>query len=264
MIRTRHPQLAASLFLLLGATAAPAQYRDDIPPPPPVVAERTVVTERTVVANQPQEIQLGGEVLRTKQVDDRVNNERVLAALLDVGDGRRQVVELGPVRIYKDTPIYSGDQIAVFGPRVRLGNADVVLASEVHVAGETVVVPRPGPVTAAGYVVTSPEVKIYGRLEALKPARLRDSRSDHVIARVVDRNGGVVVVDLGPQGALWRADLRSGDWITIYGQQMQVGDRSAILAREINKGGIPLLLDRELVADPLAPAAVVTQRVVAP
>ena len=247
--------LAAGLFI----RSVQAQYRDDLPPPPPVVAERTVVVDR-----DPVEVSVAGQVLRTKQVDDRVTNEKVLAAQLELGNGQKQIVDLGPTRIYKNAPIYAGDQIAVFGQQVRLGNANVVLATKVHVGGEAVTVPRFGPAPPAGYVVTELELKIYGRIDAMKPARLRDSRAEHLIARIVDRNGDAVVVDLGPRGALWRADLRSGDWVTIYGQQMQIGDQPVILARELNKAGAPVFIERELIPETPVPAAVVTQRVVAP
>jgi hypothetical protein len=234
-----------ALTALLISTPAWGQNLDDVPPPPPSSSNRDVS-----ITQNGMDVSIGGQVLRTKQVDDRLTNEKVLVALLDLGDGERRIVDLGPTRIYKDNPIYARDQIAVSGPLVRLGNADVLLATEVHVHGEKVVVPRPAIPVARGYAVTEPELKIYGRIEGIKPARLRDSRTDHLVARVVETSGGAVVVDLGPREALWRADLRTGDWVTIYGQQMQVGDRPVILAREINKGGTPLLIERDLVATP--------------
>lgn len=251
--------ISGSVSLVLSIPVRAQNVDDDLPPPPPVVARRAVVAER----NAP-EVSIAGQVLRTKQVDNRVTNEKMLVAQLDLGNDRRAIVDLGPTRIYKQDPIYSGDQIAVFGPEVRLGNAVVVLATEVRVGGETVVVPRTAAAPTAGYVVTEPQIKIYGRVEALRPARLRDSRSEHLIARIVDRNGGVTIVDLGPPAALWQADLRSGEWVTIYGQQMQVNERPVILARELNKAGTPFLIERELAADPAAAGAVVAQAVVAP
>ena len=247
-----------SLIALIAFFISPAVFAQvrgiAVPPPAPVV-------ERTVVVETPREAQIAGQVLRTKQVDDRTANEKMLVVELDLGNGERRIADLGPTRIYKNAPIYSGDQIAVYGPEVRLGNANVLLATEVHIAGEKVVVPRNGSVPLAGYVVAGPDLKLSGRIEALRPTRLRDSRVEHWIARVVDRDGAPSVVDLGPQAALWRADLRAGDWITVYGPFMKVGDERVLLAREINKVGVPYVIERQLVSDPAARAAVVAERV---
>src|SRR6478672_2884140 len=63
---------------------------------PAAVVERTTVAPAAVVAAPPTEVALAGQVLRTKQVDIRGTNEKALVALLDTGDGRRQIVDLGP------------------------------------------------------------------------------------------------------------------------------------------------------------------------
>ena len=233
-------------------------FQDDLPPPPPRVVERTVVVESEV------EAALAGSVLRTKQVDVRGTDVKVLVALLDVGDGRRQIVDLGPVVNFRSSPVYTGDQIAVRGHRVMLGNASVLLATEARVGCDVVTIPRAVETQAAGYFVTEPLTRIEGRIENLKNARLRGSRAEHLIGEVVTRNGGVVVVDFGPPTAIWRADLKAGDWITIHGQQMQVTDRPIILAREINKSGAAIRIERELVRDETAPVSTVTERVVRP
>src|SRR5882757_2324172 len=82
-----------------------------VPVAPAVVAAPVAVVEQTVgpaavVAQAPAEIALAGQVLRTKQVDIRGTNEKVLVALLDTGDGQRQIVDLGPTFNFKVTPIY--------------------------------------------------------------------------------------------------------------------------------------------------------------
>jgi hypothetical protein len=248
--------LPSAVGTLALSSIAWTQVREvDVPPPPPVV-------ERTVTVAMPREVQIAGQVLRTKQVDDRTANEKMFVVQLDLGQGERQIADLGPTRIYKNVPIYVGDQIAVYGPELRLGHANVVLATEVHIGGDKITVPRSGVLPLAGYVVAGPDVKLYGRIEALRPTRLRDSRSEHWIARVVDRNGAPSVVDLGPQAALWRADLRAGDWITIYGPFMQIGDERVVLARELNKSGTPYVIARQLVSEPAARTAAVAERTI--
>src|SRR5438046_5681081 len=64
--------------------------------PAAVVEAAVPVAPAAVVAPAPAEIALAGQVLRTKQVDIRGTNEKVLVALLDTGDGQRQIVDLGP------------------------------------------------------------------------------------------------------------------------------------------------------------------------
>jgi hypothetical protein len=229
---------------LLGQVTVPAE----VPPVPPAVVERT-----TVVQPAEAEFALAGQILRTKLVDLRGTTEKALVALLDTGDGQRQIVDLGPVVNFKATPIRTGDQIAVRGARVTLGQMDVLVATDVNLGSDAVSIKRVVPRTvaavavAAGYPVTEQILKIDGRIEHLRMARLRGSVTEHMIAELVNRNGGAVVVDLGPPAALWRADLKAGEWITVKGQQMKINNRPVLLALEINKTGVPYLIERNLV-----------------
>ena len=100
------------------ATVCEAQVVENrVPPPPPVERSTSFVPGR--------DVQISGLILRTKQVDDRTTGEKMLVAQLDVGDAERRLVDLGPTRIYKNAPLYVGDRIVVYGPEVRLGNAQV-------------------------------------------------------------------------------------------------------------------------------------------
>jgi hypothetical protein len=218
----------------------------------PRVAEAPVVAAEAI----PEEVALAGQVIRTKQVEVRGSSEKILVALVETGDARRQIAELGPTANFKLTPIHTGDQIAVRGVRATLGNHDVLLATQVNVGGESVVIKRVVPAAVAvaqavpaGYPVTDKIIKIDGRIEHLRTSRLRGTRAEHLIAEVVTRNARAIVVDLGPPSALWRADVRQGEWITIQGQQMDVNNRPVLLALEINKSGVPHLIDRHLVRD---------------
>jgi hypothetical protein len=272
--------LPVSVCLLIAAMAPLARgqvaaVRDEIPPPPPRVADAAVVVEE-----YPAEVSLAGQVVRTKQVDVRDSNEKFLVALVDTGDGQRAIVELGPTANFRATPLYTGDQIALRGVRATLGKFHVVLATQVNVGSDFVAIKRvvPPAVSAAvavptGYPVAERMVRIDGRIENLRTARLGGSRQEHVIAEVVTRNGRALVVDLGPPSAIWRADVKQGEWITIQGQEMNVRNRPVLLALEINKSGIPHLIDRDLVRSDAAvvekttvpdPAARVVDRQVAP
>jgi hypothetical protein len=276
------PIIVTSVMTTLVMTIAPvaraqvAVVRDAIPPPPPPpVADAAVVVEE-----YPSEVSLAGQVVRTKQVEVRGSNEKFLVALLDTGDGQREVVDLGPTANFRATPLYTGDQISLRGVRSTLGRFHVVLATQVNIGGDLVAIKRVVPpafsaaVTApTGYPVAERMVRIDGRIENLRAARLSSSRQEHVVAEVVTRNGRALVVDLGPPSALWRADVKQGEWITIQGQEMNVRNRPVLLALEINKNGIPHLIDRDLVRSDAAvverttvpdPATRVVDRQVAP
>src|SRR5262245_64931130 len=81
---------------------------------PVVVASKTEVVTPAAV----QEFSLAGQILRTKQVDVRPAGDKVVAVLVDTGDGQRQVVDLGPALHWKNTPLYVVDPLAVRGPFV--------------------------------------------------------------------------------------------------------------------------------------------------
>jgi hypothetical protein len=100
-------------------------------------------------------------------------------------------------------------------------------------------------------------LKLEGRVEHLRNSRLRGSTAEHLIAEMTTRGGRIVIVDLGPPSQLWRADIKPGEWITIRGQEMNVNNRPVLLALEVNKTGIPYLIDRHLVHE--APTAIVEE-----
>lgn len=226
--------------------------------PPVVVAERArvpvVVAPTAEVVSPPAtpEYSLAGQILRTKQVDVRPAGDKVIAILLDTGDGQRQIIDLGPALSWKNMPLHVGDQIAVRGPIVALGETRVVVASEARLAGNVIYITRVAPAAAtvevaaapAGYPVTSEVLKFDARIESLKSVALRGLPEVHTVAEMLNRRGEVIVVDLGPPAALWRADLKPQEWIRVEGQQMDVNNRPVILALQINKNGVPFLIDR--------------------
>jgi len=248
--------------------AAPAVPVPAVPVPavpvPAVPAPAVAAVPAVVVEPTPLEVAVAGQIIRTKQLDLRGTTGKILVALIDTGDGRRQIVDLGPTVAFKETPVYTGDQIAVRGLQATLGKLDVVLAMQANLSGAEVFIKRAAPtaVVAAvavptGYPVTEQVLKLEGRVEHLRNSRLRGSTAEHLIAEMVTRGGRGVIVDMGPPSQLWRADIKQGEWMTIRGQEMNVNNRPVLLALEINKNGIPHLIDRHLVHE--APAAVVEE-----
>jgi len=234
--------------------------------PPVVVTERervpVVVASKTEVVSPATapEFSLAGQILRTKQVDVRPSGDKMIAVVLDTGDGQRQVIDLGPALNWINTPLHVGDQIAVRGPIIALGDTRVLVASEARLPSGVVYVTRAAPATATmevpaaptGYPITPEVLKFDARIESLKTVALRGIQETHTVAEMLNRRGEVIVVDLGPPAALWRADLKPGEWIRIEGQQMSVNNRPVILALQINKNGVPFLIDRSAVRETAA------------
>jgi len=248
--KIRTALLGTPLALLMSnpSRAQSVVVREDLPAA--AVAPAAVTIEQV-----PDEVAAGGRVLRTKQVDVRGTTEKVLVALIDTGDGQRQIVELGPALNFKYAPVVTGEQIAVRGRRMMIGKLDVLVATHANIAGHKILIERDVPAAAvavatpAGYPVTEQVLKLEGRIAHLRTSPLRGSREEHLVAEVVNRGGRAIVVDLGSPGALWRADIKQGEWVTIRGQEMNVNNRPALLALEINKNGIPYLINRDLVHD---------------
>jgi len=248
--------------LLRVASGQVTEIRDATSPPlPPVV---TAARPTTVVETLPgQEVTLAGQVLRTKLVDVRGTTEKMLVAMLDLGNGQREIVDLGPAQNFRLVPIQTGEQISVRGPHAALGRYDVLLATGATVAGNDIAIRRAAPTAVAvaaaappGYAVVNQVRRIDGRINHMRSARLRDSREEHMMAEVVTRGGQSIVVDLGPPSALWRANLNAGEWITAQGQEMNVNNQPVLLALDVNKDGRTYEIQRNLVTD--APAAVAT------
>lgn len=268
--------LQASLCAAVALGQQPLLRNVPLEPPTRVVAPAVVTTEtvhvpaavaRETTAVNPAalaEVSVAGQILRTKQIDLRPAGDKLIAALIDTGDGQRQVVDLGPAANWKNTPLHAGDQMAVRGPLITLGDTRVVVATEAHVGSSVVFITRVAPPTTAMEVVAAPTgyplaeqvQKFDARIDSLKTVALRGVPDQHTVAETTTRRGEVVVVDLGPPAALWRADLKPQDWIRIEGQQMDVNNRPVILALQINKNGVPFLIDRSAVrtaASVLAP-----------
>lgn len=245
------------------AVAAPAVVSR--PTVAPVVTAAPAVVPAGTVAG---ESTVAGQVLRTKQVDLRGSAEKNLVALVDVGGGRQQIVELGLAANFKATPVYSGDAIVAQGLQARLGQLEVLAANRATIGGKEVAIvretraPTVAVVPKLGYPVTEQVVKIDGRVNRLRMAQLAGSQQEHLIAELVTRGGQAIVTDLGPRDQNWRADIKQGEWITIRGQEMKIDNRPAMLALEINKNGVPVLIDRHLVrgqATEVVPSAAVVE-----
>jgi hypothetical protein len=258
--------MGRSLFnsiILMGLSccvAGPAAFAQlpvlrSVAPQPPArsVAPAIVPTEAVSVAPAAAtEYSVAGQIARTKQVDVRPAGDKVVAVVLDTGDGRQQIVDLGPALNWKSRPLHIGDQITVRGPVVTLGDAQVLIAGELYAAGENILIRRVPPpaavaVESSGYSVSDQMLRIDARLDNLRTAGLRGSIGEHLMAEATDRRGEVLVVDLGSPAALWRADLKPQDWIRIEGQLMKVNNRPVLLALEINKEGVPYMIGRDVV-----------------
>jgi len=227
----------------------------------PAIVPTAVESVAVPVAAPSAEISIGGQIARIKQVEVRPAGDKVIALFVDTGNGQHQIVDVGPALNWRSHTLRVGEQINVRGPVVTLGDARVLLASEVYAGAEIFPITRvaataaPVAVAAAGYPVADQMVKVDGRIEALRTVALAGKPGEHLLADIVNRRGEMQVVDLGPPAALWRADLKQNDSIRVEGQQMSINNRPMLLALQINKNGLPYMIDRDVVHQ--GPAVVV-------
>jgi len=260
--------MTLGLLLLASTVSAQTAASRAVALPAPASAETAAVavapaTSAAVAAPAGPEIAITGRVLRTKQVDLRGTAEKNLVALVDLGNEQRQIVELGLANNFKLAPVLTGEAIAVRGHQARIGQLDVLVAHSATIGSKGVLIQRDtapavlATVARAGYPVTEQVVKIDGRVNRLRTARLSGSPQEHLIAEIVGRGGQAIITDLGPPQQIWRADVKQGEWITVRGQEMRIDNRPVFLALEINKNGVPVLVDRHLIRG--EPAAAVVQ-----
>src|SRR5262245_52682460 len=111
--RFKKMSLSSGLLGLFVAASSFAQPAPPHIPPAPITATAPAAI-----------VTIAGNIVRTKQVDVRNTPDKNLVALVEMADGQRQVVELGPALNFKSTPVRSGDSITVHGPRLMVGQVD--------------------------------------------------------------------------------------------------------------------------------------------
>ena len=197
--------------------------------------------------------QLSGRILRTKQVEARGDDRKVLVALVEGRDGRRQIVDFGFTK-QLNLNLRSGDGVGVVGKLTRTGDYSVLRATKVRTQDDTVTIRRTsgeraqrgnlqslapgrsGNMRSSGYQMSQESRRVQGTIAGRRKVQLRNSDQQNQIVRVRGSQGDYHVVDLGPVERL-DASLREGQRITVVGRTANLERGAVLLASRFSVGG---------------------------
>lgn len=180
---------------------------------------------------------LSGAIEKTKRVKVRGGTEHLVVSIKPEGQqdmtGEGAAADLGPADQLSALTIQEGSTITVKGPKAKLGNRDVLLASSIELDGQTKEITRSARNINAR-VIDTHELSIHGK--------------DHQIALVEASHQGKmhkVAVDLGPKDQL-NMDLQSGQQLQFAGFPVKVEDRPLFIAKSVQKDGRTVHIKRKL------------------
>ncbi|HEU4685340.1 MAG TPA: hypothetical protein VFS39_12625 [Nitrospira sp.] len=193
--------------------------------------------------------QLRGTVKRLKRVSLKGAEGEHLVALVAGNGGRRMVVDLGPASAFRETPVMTGDRIAVRGPFAWVSDRKVLFAQRVHVNGETIQVTRERNVDRRQLdrrIRQPGETPVTGQIEESKELRLRGVNRRHVVVRLKTDDGRHMLADLGTPQDIAALSLESGRSITVEGPTISVNGKPLVLARHVIADGKRAEVDRDI------------------
>lgn len=250
MRMTHFLSVLSIIAISLTATAASAQQRDDSSRSGE--SSNRQQSEQTRPA-QGQVRQISGRIIRTKQVEARGDDRKVLVALVEGRDGRRQIVDFGFTK-QLNLNLRSGDGVGVVGKLTRTGDYSVLRATKVRTHDDTVTIRRTsgeraqrgnlqslardlsGDMRSRGYQVSQDSRRVQGTVAGRRTVQLRNSDQRNQIVRVRGSQGDYHVVDLGPIERL-DANLREGQRITVVGRTANLERGAVLLASRFSVGG---------------------------
>jgi hypothetical protein len=215
--------------------------------------------------------QVSGQILRTKRVEVPEQNIEVLAALVETEDGRRQVVDLGPIEDLQDQGIrcQSGDEIRARGRFVRIGDHLVLLAQRLNADGQTVRIQQQIPSQLAllrrgerlrgnrpqdtedleenqagsrrsFYYQPEDEAgrqQLTGRIQQTRQVQLPGIDQKLLVAQVRTDQGQKYIIWFGPADETQSIDLNRGDRVAVSGPTLQTSEGRMMLAQRVRAHG---------------------------
>lgn len=186
--------------------------------------------------------QTSGTVASTREAQIRGNTH--LIALIEQDD-QRIAVDLGSPGQGQRIDVRDGDEITVFGPRVKVQDRTILMAQKVEFDGRTMQVQRGNDQRSQNVADRSRDqrerdrgeardeqrpARVSGEIVAMRKATVRGNRRQ--IAEVETDRGDTVVIDLGPADQ-FRADLQEGDQLEGRGLLTKSGDTLVLVAQQV-------------------------------
>ena len=180
---------------------------------------------------------LTGTVDKTKRVKVRGGSEHLVVSIKPQGQqdmtGEGTAADLGPADQLSSLTIDEGSTITVKGPKAKVGERDLLLASSIELNGQTKEINRSARNINAR-VLDTHELSINGK--------------DHQIALVEASHQGKmhkVAVDLGPKDQL-NMDLQTGQQLQFAGFPVKVEDRPLFIAKSVQNEGRTIHIKRKM------------------
>lgn len=204
-----------------------------------------------------------GEITDLTTVRFPQDGKRHVIARVELDNGRRAVVHLGPEDHLQNVNIEAGERITFSGRPGQINNRPVILADRLEAGGETVYIQSSG----VGQVQDFGQRQAYGQpqdfrqtqdfgqmqdfgqgqnfgqpqslrqvrgqIQDVRTLRLDGAEQPHTLARVELDSGSTVVVDLGPQQDLRGLDLTRGDQIQALVRPATINNRPVLKAHEL-------------------------------
>lgn len=169
--------------------------------------------------------------------------------LVTTPDRRQVTADLGSSRRTLDLALTKGDPIVVAGSWEDVGPYSVLMAKHIRTEAKRVTLNRPLGSTAGDRTVE-------GRIQQFRDIRMNRSGEVHRAAAVQTPDGGMALVDLGPDNQD-RTPLRAaaGDRMVAQGPVVQVGNYPVLWANRVAiNDGMPVDVTRMTGPTDIVPA----------
>jgi hypothetical protein len=178
-------------------------------------------------------MRVSGVILRTKNVQLPGMSDQIVFATVRTDQGRRCVVNLGPLEELENLQLHRGERISVLGPTMQIGNQRLILAQRLRAQGETV------QLNQEVQENSSPRAqRISGQIIRTQEVQLPGLNDEILIALVKTNNGQQVLVNLGDASELEdQVQLHRGDRISVRGRAFQMHGQSVVLAQQVRANG---------------------------
>jgi hypothetical protein len=171
-----------------------------------------------------------GEVAATKTA--KVRDRDHLIVRLQSENGQMVAVDMGTNASDAGAELSEGDQIAVTGHLVTIGEKRLLVAAQAELPNRTVQVERDGQ-------------KFAGTIEKTKQVEIRGKQ--HQFVKLNTEQGKTMMVDLGPADEL-EMSLEEGQNLTVQGVPAKVKERTVLMARKVMHDGQSEAIEQQLAA----------------
>ncbi len=165
-----------------------------------------------------------GTITATKQIRNRTTGDHNTVVLVTTPDRGQVTTDLGSSRRTLDLALTKGDPVVIAGSWENVGPYSVLMAKQIRTEAKRVTLNRPVGTTAGDRIVE-------GRIQQFRDMRMNHSGELHRAAAVQTPDGGMALVDLGPDNQD-RTPLRAaaGDRMVAQGPVVQVGNYPVLWA----------------------------------